>query len=57
MTEHSKATDLALSTKFQKQALRQENETVWKAENAEAFAYSNEYVERNGLPLAKYRQF
>jgi antitoxin CcdA len=29
----------------------------WKEENSDAFAYSNEYVERNGLPLARYRQF
>jgi antitoxin CcdA len=29
----------------------------FQEENAEAFAYSNEYVEQHGLPLAKYRQF
>ena len=29
----------------------------WLAENAEAIASSNEWVERNGLPLARYRQF
>lgn len=29
----------------------------WQAENAEAIASSNAYVEKHGLPLAKYRQF
>ncbi len=39
------------------EAERAEMERKWKEENAEAFSYSNDYVERNGLPLAKYRQF
>ena len=29
----------------------------WLAENREAIESSNAYVERYGLPLAKYRQF
>ncbi len=29
----------------------------WRRENAEAIASSNEWVEKNGLPLAKYRMF
>ena len=29
----------------------------WIEENAEAIRSSNEYVEKHGLPLAKYRQF
>ena len=29
----------------------------WKAENAEAIASSNAYVEEFGLPLEQYRQF
>lgn len=29
----------------------------WRRENAEAIASSNEWVEKNGLPLAKYRAF
>lgn len=29
----------------------------WKEENREAIRDWNEYVERNGLPLAKYRTF
>ena len=30
---------------------------LWLAENGEAFACWNAYVEKNGLPLAKYRSF
>jgi antitoxin CcdA len=29
----------------------------WRAENAEAIASSNAYVEVNGLPLARWRSF
>jgi len=29
----------------------------WKRENTEALESSNAYVEKHGLPLAKYRQF
>lgn len=29
----------------------------WLAENADALLNSNEYVERHGLPLARYRAF
>jgi antitoxin CcdA len=29
----------------------------WAEENREAIHSMNEYVEKNGLPLAKYRQF
>jgi len=29
----------------------------WLAENADALNSSNDYVERNGLPLARYRRF
>ncbi|MDQ0318387.1 antitoxin CcdA [Pararhizobium capsulatum DSM 1112] len=39
------------------QAIRTERERLWLLENAEAIRQSNEYVERHGLPLAKYRAF
>ena len=39
------------------EAVRQEKERLWKIENREAIEAWNDYVERNGLPLAKYRQF
>lgn len=29
----------------------------WLEENREALVSSNEYVERNGLPLSEFRQF
>jgi antitoxin CcdA len=38
-------------------AEREEEERLWKVENAEAFASLNAWVEEHGLPLAKYRQF
>ena len=36
---------------------RAERERLFKLENAEAFAASNAWVEKHGLPLVKYRQF
>jgi len=36
-------------------ALRRE--ALWIQENWDAIQSSNEYVERHGLPLAKYRMF
>jgi antitoxin CcdA len=38
-------------------AIRREKERLWRIENAEAIKAANEYVEKHGLPLAKYRQF
>jgi antitoxin CcdA len=38
-------------------AVRAEKERLWKIENREALESSNRWVEENGLPLAKYRQF
>ncbi|MEZ2221398.1 type II toxin-antitoxin system CcdA family antitoxin [Rhizobium sp. RCC_161_2] len=38
-------------------AIRSERERRWRAENAEAIADANAYIENHGLPLAKYRQF
>ncbi len=38
-------------------AVRSERERLWRIENAEAIEASNRYVEKHGLPLAKYRQF
>jgi antitoxin CcdA len=40
-----------------KDAVRKEKERLFLIENAEAIRYSNEYVEKHGLPLAKYRLF
>lgn len=38
-------------------AVRKEKEHIWKLENAEAFRYSNEFVEKHGIPLARHRKF
>jgi len=38
-------------------ALSETKAEQWKRENAEALESFNDYVEKNGLPLAKYRQF
>lgn len=39
------------------EAVRAEKNKRWLEENREALEYSNTWVEENGLPLAKYRQF
>ncbi|MGO4351630.1 type II toxin-antitoxin system CcdA family antitoxin [Rhizobium sp. RAF36] len=38
-------------------AIKAEQERRWLDENAEAIRLENEYVEKHGLPFAKYRQF
>ncbi|MEK1928210.1 MAG: type II toxin-antitoxin system CcdA family antitoxin [Pararhizobium sp.] len=38
-------------------AVKAGRERLWRLENAEAIRQENEYVEKHGLPLAKYRQF
>lgn len=39
------------------QAIRAEKARRWQEENAEAIRAKHEWVEKQGLPLAKYRQF
>ena len=38
-------------------AVAEKRAELWVAENAKAFECWNAYVEKNGLPLAKYRSF
>jgi antitoxin CcdA len=38
-------------------AVAEKRAELWVAENAKAFEYWNAYVEKNGLPLAKYKSF
>lgn len=38
-------------------AEQEELERLWQEEYAEAILSSNEWVEKNGLPLEKYRAF
>ncbi len=39
------------------QAVAEKRAELWVKENAKAFECWNAYVEKNGLPLAKYRSF
>lgn len=39
------------------EALNRAKTELWKKENEEALESSNSYVSKNGLPLAKHRQF
>lgn len=39
------------------QAVAEKRAALWAQENREAIQSSNSYVERHGLPLAKYRKF
>lgn len=40
-----------------KEAVSKAKSEQWKRENAEALKSSNEWIEKNGLPLEKYRSF
>jgi len=58
----SEARDLALDVSRAAEegiarAVRAEKERRWRIENAEAIEAENEYIRKNGLPLAKYRRF
>jgi antitoxin CcdA len=48
----SKAAERGLS-----QAIAEQRAAEWLADNKAALESSNEYVEKHGLPLARYRQF
>lgn len=39
------------------EAVKHHKQQQWLEENADALASSNAYVEANGLPLARHRQF
>ena len=39
------------------EAVKRHKQEKWLKENAQALASSNAYVEANGLPLARHRQF
>ncbi|WP_264177147.1 type II toxin-antitoxin system CcdA family antitoxin [Falsiroseomonas ponticola] len=47
----------AIATKSIQDAIRAEKTRRWKEENRAAMDAWNEWTERNGLPLAKYRMF
>lgn len=60
LVEEAKALGLNMSQLAEEalaKAISEEKSRRWLEENREAIESSNEYVERNGLPLAKYRMF
>jgi antitoxin CcdA len=60
MVEEAKALRINLSRACEsglEAALKAERERHWKAENAEAIASYNRWVEEHGLPLEEFRQF
>ncbi|WP_346900414.1 type II toxin-antitoxin system CcdA family antitoxin [uncultured Roseibium sp.] len=38
-------------------AIKAERERLWRLDNEDAIRAANSYVEKNGLPFAKFRQF
>ena len=60
LLSEAKALNINLSRAAEEGVARAVSEAraaAWKEENAEAIKSSNEWVEKHGLPLAKYRQF
>ena len=60
MKEEAKALGIKMSRAAEQgiaKAISAEKTRRWQEENKEALESSNEYVRRNGLPLAKYRLF
>lgn len=58
--DEARSLDINLSKAAQdgiRRAIAAEKARRWKEENAEAIRSSNEYVEKHGLPLEKYRMF
>ncbi|MBZ9659104.1 type II toxin-antitoxin system CcdA family antitoxin [Mesorhizobium sp. ESP-6-4] len=60
LIEEAKALGINMSRAAEQgiaKAISAEKIRRWQEENKEALESSNEYVKRNGLPLAKYRLF
>ncbi len=60
LIEEAKALGINISRAAEEgvaKAVADEKSRRWLLENREAIESSNEYVRRNGLPLAKYRLF
>ena len=60
LLEQALSLDINLSATFEaslREAVRQRKAAEWLEENRAALQSSNEWVEKNGLPLAQYRQF
>ncbi len=60
LIEQAKALGINISRACERGLAEQIAETrasAWLAENGEAIASSNRYVEKQGLPLARHRRF
>jgi antitoxin CcdA len=60
LLDEARALGINLSATFEaslRDAVRARRAAQWLKENRAALQSSNDWVERNGLPLAQYRQF
>ena len=60
LIEEARAFDINISQACERglsAEVKKVREDKWIEENWEAIQYWNDYVEKNGLPLAKYRMF
>jgi antitoxin CcdA len=60
LLDEARALNINLSATFEaslREAVRKRKAGEWLEENRAALQSSNEWVEKNGLPLARYRRF
>ncbi len=60
LLDEARALGINLSATFEaslREAVRQQKAAQWLEGNRAALHSSNEWIEKNGLPLEKYRQF
>lgn len=60
LLDEARALNINLSATFEaslREAVRKRKAAEWLEENRDALQSSNEWVEKNGLPLAQYRRF
>jgi antitoxin CcdA len=60
LTEEARRLDINISQACEAglaAEVKKAREAKWVEENLEAIQSSNDYVEKHGLPLARYRQF
>ncbi|HEV8034940.1 type II toxin-antitoxin system CcdA family antitoxin [Yoonia sp.] len=60
LLDEARALNINLSATFEaslRDAVRARKAAAWLEENRAAIQSSNEWVEKHGLPLEKYRQF
>jgi antitoxin CcdA len=60
LLEEAKALGINVSRACERglaERIAEERASRWRTENRDAIASSNDYVERHGVPLARYRRF